>query len=100
MDLAEAMIKACVQHVLDECLADVEYLGSDIVQKKQSSENKDAKALQTKDPLVVKLRKMVERPLMRVTYTEAIALLQKAEAGGHKFMVDGQQVFAEWGMDL
>ena len=100
MDLAEAMIKHCCKTVLDECLADLEFLGSKLVQDKQNKEDSRSKELATKDDLITKMRKMVNVPLKRVTYTEAIEALQAAVAGGHKFIVDQKEVEPVWGMDL
>jgi asparaginyl-tRNA synthetase len=75
-DLAEAFLKSQLQHVLANCLPELEFLG-------KWYENPD---------LVKSLEALVAGPFERITYTEAVALLQKS---GEKFDFP-----TEWGVDL
>jgi asparaginyl-tRNA synthetase len=60
MDNAEAYVKYVVGHVMEHCSADLTFFGS-FVDKE----------------LLPRLTKLVEQPFARVSYTEAVELLQK-----------------------
>ncbi|CEM00011.1 unnamed protein product [Vitrella brassicaformis CCMP3155] len=76
MDCAEAYVKYCVQWVLDNCMADLEFFD-----------------LRVEKGLVDRLRHIVNSPFVRITYTEAFEILQKHKS---KFQEKPEQ----WGMDL
>jgi len=78
MQLAEDLIRAVVKEVFARCEADLELLA--------------AKAEEDMRPF---LKMALERPLVRVTYTEAVAVLEKAIAGGKVF-----ENAVGWGEDL
>lgn len=78
MDLAEAYVKYVVQYALDNVLEDLEFFDK-----------------YTEKGLIQRLKKVLENPFKRLTYTEAVDLLLKAEASGHKF-----QTKVQWGIDL
>uniref|UniRef100_A0A7S1VG72 asparagine--tRNA ligase n=1 Tax=Grammatophora oceanica TaxID=210454 RepID=A0A7S1VG72_9STRA len=80
INLAEDYLKYCVEFALDRCADDLEFF-----EKNQHGE----------EGLRDRLRNVLENPFKRLTYTEAIELLQKAVADGHKF-----EETPEWGMDL
>jgi len=75
MDLAEEFLKFLVQTALDECADDLEFL----------SKHYDADLLE-------RLRSTVDSPFERLTYTEAITILEKSEK---KF-----EFQISWGKDL
>ena len=79
MDLEEDFIKYCVQWALDNCRDDLNFLNKMI----------DRTLIQT-------LESVVKEHFVRLPYTEAITILQKAEADGHKF----EFPITGWGMDL
>lgn len=79
MDLEEDFIKYCVQWALDNCRDDLNFLNKMI----------DKTLIQT-------LESVVKEHFVRLPYTEAITILQKAEADGHKF----EFPITGWGMDL
>ena len=62
MDLAEEFVKHLVHDVMETCAADLELFGKFV--------DKD---------LIERLTFVVDRPFQRVTYTEAIEILQKAD---------------------
>ena len=78
MDLEEDFIKHCVRWALDHCADDLEFLNKMIDQT-----------------LLERLRSVVEGSFERLTYTEGIAILEKAVAEGRKF-----EFPVSWGMDL
>ncbi len=79
MDLEEDFIKYCVRWALDNCKDDLEFLNKMI----------DKTLLDT-------LNSVVKEDFVRLTYTEGIEILKKAEADGHKF----EFPITGWGMDL
>ena len=79
MDLAEDMVKYCIQYVLDNCPAEMEFFDR-MIEK----------------GLLDRLTKLVKSDFAHMTYTKAIEILQKAIADGHKF--ENNNIF--WGMDL
>jgi len=83
-------------------LDDVADLGRDYIQfmiKAAMEKCPDELALlsQRNDPTLLEtLTHVASSPFARVTYTEAVEILQKAQAGGHKF----EFAAPEWGGDL
>lgn len=78
MDLAEAFIKYLFKTVLDERADDMAFFNEHI----------DKTVIET-------ITKVVESPFERITYTEAIDLLEKAVAKGRKF-----EFPVKWGVNL
>ncbi len=79
MDLAEDFIKYCVNWALDNCKDDLEFLNKMI-----------------DNTLLERLHHVVDNEFKRLTYTEAISILEKAVADGvHKF-----EFPVYWGVDL
>lgn len=78
MDLAEEFIKYCVQWAIDNCMDDIKFL----------SEHFDKE-------LVDRLHWVLEKPFRRITYTEAIEVLEEAVKNGKKF-----EFPVYWGVDL
>ena len=78
MDLAEDMLRFVIGYVLEHCPQEVEFCNK-FVDK----------------GLLERLRHVASSDFGRVSYTEAIQLLQDAAAAGREF-----QYPVEWGMDL
>ena len=78
MDLEEDFIKYCVRWALDNCMEDLEFLNKMI-----------------DNTLLERLRSVVDTEFVRLTYTEAIELLEAAVAKGKKF-----EFPVSWGCDL
>jgi asparaginyl-tRNA synthetase len=76
--LAEEMLKFLFQAVLTERADDMAFF-NDRIEK----------------GVVDRLRGIIDKPFRRLPYTEAIAILEKAIAGGHKF-----EFPVKWGSDL
>jgi asparaginyl-tRNA synthetase len=78
MQCAEDYVRYCCQYLLDNCQSDLEFVTKMI----------DPTALE-------RLQQVAATPFKRVTYTEAIELLEKAVAEGKKF-----EYPVSWGIDL
>ena len=79
MDLIEDCIKFCIEYVKTACPAEMEFFNTMIDKT-----------------LLERLDHVLNSEFKRMPYTEAIEILKKAVAGGHKF--DNNKI--EWGMDL
>jgi len=80
MDLIEEMVKYIINYVLENCPAEMEFFNA-FVDKE----------------LLARLNNVVSNDFKRLTYTEAIEILEEAQASGKKkfeYKVTG------WGMDL
>lgn len=107
--LAEDYLKYCIQFCLDNCMSDIEFLNG----KAEARAAALAKAVASKDenkiaslrglvPQLENLRRVVGGPFARMTYTEAIAMLQEHVAQG-KVQFDPEEEKKEpleWGLDL
>lgn len=80
INLAEDYLKYCVQYALEMCAEDLEFF-----------ENSPFGEKGLRD----RLKNVLDNPFKRLTYTEAIAILEKAYADGVGF-----EVKPEWGIDL
>lgn len=92
MDLAEAMLKYCVQYALDNCADDLDFLA-----KRLEDEEKQKPQDQRSMPLLDKLSFVLNNDFERITYTEAIGILRNSKPnkkGKFQFIID------EWGADL
>lgn len=79
MDVIEDMIKYCINYVYDTCPEEMDFFNERI-----------------DTGLKARLDKVRNSEFRRMTYTEAIDILKKAQADGVKFDFDK----IEWGMDL
>ena len=79
MALIEDCVKFCIDYVLTACPEEMEFFNNFI--------DKEVKA---------RLDHVLHSEFRKMTYTEAIEILQKAVQNGHKF--DNSKI--EWGMDL
>lgn len=82
MALAEDFVKYCTTYALDHCADDLEYFEEQCPIGEKG--------------LRARLRNVVESDFARISYTEAIELLQ-AEVAGGKVVFENQ---VEWGIDL
>ena len=92
MDLAEAMLKYCIDYALKNCKDDLAFLNDRILEEDKSKPQAD----RTGD-LFEKLKFVSENDFERITYTEAIDILRNCKPNKKKkfnFIIDG------WGADL
>ena len=75
MECAESYLKYCLQYTMDNCFEDLQYLE----QKVEAG-------------LIARLQNVLEKPFAKMTYTEALELVQKS---GKKF-----ETMPNWGDDL
>lgn len=78
MDLAEDFLKYLITWALEHCAGDLQFL-NDMIDK----------------GLIERLRSVVKKDFVRLTYTEGIKILEAAVAEGHKF-----EFPVYWGADL
>jgi len=74
MDLAEEFLKYLIQYALDNCKDDLEFLS-----QRQLQEEKGKKEADRAMELIEKLRFVLEDDFARVTYTEAIQILENSK---------------------
>jgi len=92
MDLAESMLKYCIDYALKNCEDDLAFLNNRILDE----DKKKPQAERTGD-LFEKLKFVSENDFERITYTEAIDILRNCKPNKKKkfnFIID------EWGADL
>jgi asparaginyl-tRNA synthetase len=93
MDLAEAMLKHIIAHVLEHCTEDLAFLEQRQMEEEKNKPQQERSAM----TLTEKLRFCLENEFARVTYTEAIEILRNSTPNKKKkfqFLID------EWGADL
>ena len=78
MELAEEFVKYLVQYALDNCMDDLRFLND-----------------KYDDGLIARMQGVLGIPFQRVTYTEAVEILEKAIADGVKF-----EYPVHWGTDF
>ena len=78
MELAEEFVKYLVQYALDNCMDDLKFLNS-----------------KYDDGLIERMQGVLGIPFQKVTYTEAVEILEKAVADGFKF-----EYPVHWGTDF
>jgi asparaginyl-tRNA synthetase len=87
MDLAEEFLKYLIQYALDNCKDDLEFLS-----QRQQEEDKSKKEGDRAMELIEKLKFVLENDFVRVTYTEAIDILENSKPnkkGKFKYPVKG-----------
>ena len=92
MDLAEKMLRYCVQYALDNCREDLEFL-SQRLQEEEKSKPQDQRSME----LIEKLKMVTDNDFVRLTYTEAIDVLRNSnpnKKGKFQYKIEG------WGADL
>lgn len=92
MDLAEAMLKYCIQYCLDNCREDLEFLAGRLVEEEKSK----PQAERSEMGLIEKLEFVLANPFERLNYTDAVEILVNSnhnKKGKFKFPI-------EWGTDL
>jgi asparaginyl-tRNA synthetase len=93
MDLAEGLLKYCIQSIMDNCKEDIEFLESRLVEEDKSKPQNERAEMSLRD----KLNFCLAQPFQRLTYTEAIEILKNCPPNKKgKF----QYPIKEWGADL
>lgn len=87
MDLAEEFLKYLIQYALDNCMEDLQFLSQRLAQ-----EEKNKPADQRSMELIEKLQFVANNDFVRLTYTEAIKILENskpAKKGKFQYPVEG-----------
>ncbi|MDR2962181.1 MAG: asparagine--tRNA ligase [Bacteroidales bacterium] len=87
MDLAEEFLKYLIRYALDNCREDLEFLQERLTQEEKSKPESERSM-----PLIEKLEFVLANEFERLTYTEAIGILQNskpAQKGQFKYEVKG-----------
>ena len=92
MDLAEEMLKYCIQYALENCTDDLTFLN-----KRLQDEDKGKPENDRAGDLFEKLKSVSENEFQRITYTEAIDILRNSKPNKKKKF---KFVINEWGADL
>lgn len=93
MDLAEEMLKYIIQYALDHCSDDLKFLHNRLAEEEKLKKQEERSSM----GLIEKLKFVVENNFERITYTQAIDILQQSNHNKKKkfqFLVD------KWGIDL
>lgn len=90
--LAEDFLKYLISYALDNCLDDVTFLDKRLADEEKTKPQNERRAM----GLLESLRFCVENPFERVTYTQAIEILQRSKPYKEKKF----QYLVEWGKDL
>lgn len=93
MDLAEAMLKSIVAHVLEHCAEDLAFLEQRLLEEEKNKPQQDRSPMTLRE----KLQFCLDQPFARITYTEAIDILRQSPPNKKKKF---QYLIDEWGADL
>ncbi len=92
MDLAESLLKHCIQYALDNCKDDLNFLA-----ERLKNEEKSLPEAKRSLPLLEKLQMIIENDFVRMTYTEAIDILKNSKPNKKKKF---DYIIEDWGADL
>lgn len=93
IDLAEDFLKYVIKYVLDNCKTDLEFLNKRFLEEQKTKPERE----RASEDLIQKLENILAKQFKRVSYTEAIEILQNSKEnkkGKFQFPVEG------WGTDL
>jgi asparaginyl-tRNA synthetase len=88
MDLAEDFLKYLIDYALEHCADDLAFLESRLTEEESQMKKEDRSPML----LTEKLKSVSSHPFERITYTEAISILERS---GKKF-----EYPVKWGVDL
>lgn len=93
MDLAEELLKYVIRFALEKCPEEIELLKNRLLEEEKQKPQQDRSELD----LVAKLNFCLENDFERLSYTEAVEILQRSKPNQKKqfkYVIDG------WGADL
>ncbi|HOY48496.1 MAG TPA: asparagine--tRNA ligase [Flavobacteriales bacterium] len=88
MDLAEDFLKYLIRYAMEHCADDLAFLEKRLIEEESQMKKEDRNPM----ALLEKLNFVAEQPFERLTYTEAISILERS---GKKF-----EYPVKWGVDL
>lgn len=80
MDLAEANLKYLIQYALDNCADDLAFLNQRVIDEEKNKKKEERSEM----TLLERLQFVVNNDFVRITYTEAIDILQKSKPAKEK----------------
>jgi len=80
MDLAEANLKYLIQYALDNCADDLAFLNQRVIDEEKNKKKEERSEM----TLLERLQFVVDNDFVRITYTEAIDILQKSKPAKEK----------------
>jgi asparaginyl-tRNA synthetase len=93
MDLAEGLLKYCIQYALDNCKDDLDFLAQRLAEEEKQKPQNERSEL----GLIEKLNFCLANDFERLTYTEAIAILKNSKPNQKKQF---KYLIEDWGADL
>lgn len=93
MDLAEDFIKKVLKYTLEHCQEDLAFLEKRLLDEEKQKPLNERSAM----PLIEKLKSIVDQNFIRLTYTEAIEILQNSTPNKKKKF---KYPITGWGVDL
>ncbi len=93
MDLAEGLLKYCVQYALDNCKDDLDFLAGRLVEEEKQKPQSERSEM----GLIEKLQFCLANDFQRLTYTEAIDILKNCNPNKKKQF---KYLIEAWGADL
>ncbi|MFC3196747.1 asparagine--tRNA ligase [Parapedobacter deserti] len=93
MDLAEELLKYVIQFALDHCPDEIEFLRNRLLEEEKGKPQNE----RSEFDLVDKLRFCLDNRFERLTYTEAIKILQRSKPNQKKQF---KYLIGDWGADL
>ncbi len=93
MNLAEQMLKYVINYALENCMEDIEFLSTRLVEEEKQKPQNERSEL----TLLEKLNFCLANNFERITYTQAIDILKESS---HNKKKKFQYLVNEWGVDL
>ena len=93
MELAEDFIKSTISYVLEHCKEDLSFLEQRLADEDKTKPEKDRSPML----LLEKLKFVVDKPFIRLSYTEAFEILKQSKENQKKKF---KYPLSEWGADL
>ena len=93
MDLAEEFVKSLVQHALEHCAEDLEFLNNRALEEEKSKPQQERSEMS----LLERLNFVMEKDFVRISYTQAIEILRNSKPNKKKKF---QFLIEDWGADL
>jgi asparaginyl-tRNA synthetase len=93
MNLAEGLLKYCIQHVTEHCKEDIEFLENRLIEEEKSKPQAERSTMTLRE----KLNFCLANDFQRLTYTEAIDILKNSppnKKGKFNYPIEA------WGADL
>lgn len=88
MDLAEEMLKYCIQYALDNCMSDLQFLSKRLTDEEKNMVENERSPME----LIEKLNFIIENDFERLTYSEAIDVLRNSKPnkkGKFEYIIQG-----------